>query len=98
MDNINKTAALISMRAKAGASGEVLVLAAAVDQPAPSRIAQLGRAYELRNEPDPVWTARPLDIQDREKPALLIEDHGGEGLARLVGKPWELEPFLRLAM
>jgi PAS domain S-box-containing protein len=99
MDNINKTAALISRRGKEGASGEVLVLAAAVDQPAPSRIAQLERAYELRNEPDPVWTARPLDfIQDREKPALLIKDHGGEVLARLVGKPWELEPFLRIAM
>jgi PAS domain S-box-containing protein len=74
-------------------------LTPAVDQPAPTSIARLEHAHELRNELDSSWAARPLQlILDHGKPALLIEDHGGELLARLVGKPWELEPFLRVAI
>jgi hypothetical protein len=45
----------------ADASGSVLlVLAPAVDQPAPTSIARLEHAYELRNELDSHWAARPL--------------------------------------
>src|ERR1700683_124970 len=66
----------------ADASGSVLlVLAPAVDQPAPTSIARLEHAYELRNELDSHWAARPLAlINDHGKPALLIENHGGEVL------------------
>ena len=32
-----------------------------------------------------------------EKLALRVEDHGGQVLARLPGKPWELGVFLRIA-
>jgi hypothetical protein len=73
----------------------VLVLAPVVDQPAPSSIARLEHAYALRNDLDSHWAARPLElINDNGKPALLIEDHGGEVLARLLRKPWELQPYL----
>jgi PAS domain S-box-containing protein len=90
---------LLSKHANAGAPCPVLVLAPATDQPTPSSIARLKNAYELRNELDPTWAARPLQlIHEHGHPALLIEDHGGEVLARLVGKPWELEPFLRIAI
>ena len=59
----------------------------------------LGYAYDLRSELDPSWVARPLElIQDHGKPALLIEGHSGEMLARLLGKPWELDLFLRVAI
>src|SRR5580700_3365898 len=89
----------LSRSAKAGASCPVLVLTSAVDQPAPSSSARLEHAYDLRSELDPSWAARPLElIHDHEKPALLIEDHGGEVLARLLGKPWELDLFLRVAI
>ena len=77
----------------------VLVLAPAVEQPAPSSIARLMNAFELRNELGPGWAARPLDlIYEHGKPALWIEDHGGEILARLLGNPWALKPFLRVAI
>src|SRR6202167_4140578 len=89
----------LSRSAKAGASGPVLVLTSAVDQPAPSSSARLEHAYGLRSELDPSWAARPLElIHDYGKPALVIEDHGGEVLARLLGKPWELDLFLRVAI
>jgi len=89
----------LSRGAKAGASCPVLVLTSAVDQPAPSSSARLEHAYELRSELDPSWAARPLElIHDHGRPALLLEDHGGETLARLVGKPWELDLFLRVAI
>jgi hypothetical protein len=66
-----------------------------VDQPALGSIARLKNAYELRNELDPGWAARPLElIREHGKPALKIEDHGGELLSRLLGKPWELASFL----
>src|SRR5277367_5014982 len=89
----------LSRRAKAGASCPVLVLTSAVDQPAPSSSARLVHAYDLRSELDPSWAARPVGlIHDHGKPMLLIEDHGGELVARLLGKPWELDLFLRVAI
>ena len=89
----------LSRSVNAGASCPVLVLAPAVDQPSPTSIARLEHAYESRGDLDPDWAARPLEfIHDHGKPALLIEDHGGEVLARLLGKPWELEPFLRIGI
>jgi hypothetical protein len=89
----------LSRSAKAGASCPVLVLTFAVDRPAPRSSARLQHAYDLRSELDPSWAARPLElIHDHGKPALIIEDHGGETLARLLGKPWELDLFLRVAI
>jgi serine/threonine protein kinase len=66
-----------------------------LDQSAPASIARLGKAYEFRNELDPAWAARPLQlIHHNGKLALRIEDHGGEVLVRLLGEPWELGRFL----
>src|ERR1700678_1064892 len=90
---------LLSKSANAGASRPILVLAPAVDQPAPGITARLENAYKLRNELDPSWAARPLEfIHLDRKPALQIENPGGEVLACLLGKPWELEQFLRVGM
>jgi PAS domain S-box-containing protein len=89
----------LSRSAKAGASSPVLVLTSAVDRPTQRSSARLKHAYDLRSELDPSWAARPLElIHDDGKLALIIEDHGGETLARLVGKPWELDVFLRVAI
>src|SRR5271154_5600550 len=89
----------LSRSAKAGGSCPVLVVTSAVDRPAPRSRARLEHAYDLRSELDPSWAARPLElIHDHGNPALIIEDHGGEVLARLLGKPWELDLFLRVAI
>src|SRR4029077_8130921 len=53
----------------------------------------------LRDELNPTWAVRPLELaQSQGRPTLLLEDPGGEPLARLVGQPWEVRPFLRVAI
>jgi hypothetical protein len=62
-------------------------------------LARLERAYALRDALDPAWAARPLElVHHGGRPTLLLEDPGGELLARLVGQPWEIAAFLRVAI
>jgi serine/threonine protein kinase len=82
--------------------GEVLPVLAAMPLTAPpsaGAIARLQHAYKLRDELDPTWAARPLRlVTDRGRLTLLSEDPGGEPLLRLLGQPWEIASFLRLAI
>jgi serine/threonine protein kinase len=78
---------------------QVLVLAPASERPAPGIIARLEHSYALREELEPFSVARPLKlVRHRGLPALLLEDPGGILLARLLGRPWELRQFLRVAI
>jgi serine/threonine protein kinase len=77
----------------------VLVLTPASERPAPGIIARLDHAYALRDELEPSSVARPLRlVHHHGLPALLLEDPGGDLLARLLGQPWELPQFLRVAI
>jgi predicted ATPase/signal transduction histidine kinase len=85
-------------RRDAGPS-RVLVAAPAPEQSVPETIARLHHAYSLAAEVDPAWAARPLELVYREgRPALLMEDPGGDPLARLLGHPMEPPQFLRIAI
>lgn len=67
------------LRTPASSSRAGLVLAPAFEERAPISIARLKHAYELRNELDPSWAARPIELTSHKgQRALLIEDHGGE--------------------
>jgi len=89
---------VLSRCSLAGEPGSVLVLAPASERPAPRIIARLEHACALREKLDPSSVARPLRVvQHRGLPALLMEDPGGKLLARLLGHPWELPQFLRVA-
>src|SRR3954469_24808943 len=82
-----------------GEPAPLLAVAPASAQPAPGSLARLEHAYSLRDELDPAYAARPLSlVRDRGRPTLLLEDPGGEPLARLLGQPWEITPFLRVAI
>src|SRR5262245_54435632 len=82
-----------------GERSTLLVMSPAVEQPALASLKQLERAYALRDELDSGWAARPVElVRHNGKPALLIEDHGGELLARILGKPWDVALFLRVAI
>src|SRR3954468_13334482 len=82
-----------------GEPSPFLVVAPASAQPSPGSLARLEHAYTLRNELDPAWAARPLRlVRDHGRPTLLLEDPGGEPLARLLGQPWEITSFLRVAI
>ena len=82
--------------------GEAFPLLAAMPssaQPSPETLARLQHAYALREELDPAWAARPLRLEPHQgRLTLLSEDPGGEPLLRLLGQPWEIASFLRLAI
>jgi PAS domain S-box-containing protein len=68
-------------------------------QPSPETLARLQHAFALREELDPAWAARPLRLElHRGRLTLLSEDPGGEPLLRLLGRPWGITAFLRLAI
>ena len=77
----------------------LLVSAPVSAQPTVETVTRLEHAHALRDELDSAWAARPVALERRDgRPALLIEDTGGEVLARMVGKPWDLTRFLRVAI
>ncbi len=85
-----------------GAEGKrkaVLTVLLAAERPAPLALERLTHEYELKDELDGAWAARPLDLVREEGRAMLVlEDSGGEPLARLLGAPMEVGVFLRLAI
>jgi hypothetical protein len=85
-----------------GAEGErkpVLTFLPAADRPPPLALERLAHEYGLRNELDGVWAARPLEpVREDGRAMLVLEDPGGEPLARLLGLPMEIGVFLRLAI
>jgi PAS domain S-box-containing protein len=77
----------------------VLAVRPASEHPAPAVLDRLAHEYELRDELDPAWAAKPLKLlRERGQTILLLQDPGGEPLDRLLGAPMEVERFLRLAI
>src|ERR1700747_1871792 len=91
---------LVLFRGKRDAGlARVLVAAPALEQPVPATIAQLRHAYSLAAEVDPAWAVRPLELVYHEgRPALLMEDPGGDPLEGLLGDPMKPSQFLRIAI
>ena len=82
-----------------GGDPSVLLAFPAADRPPRAVLDRLAHEFELRDELDAAWTARPLELrQDRGRIQLLIEDPGGEPLERILGAPIETGRFLRLAI
>jgi PAS domain S-box-containing protein len=78
---------------------DVLAVLSAAEHPAPAVLDRLAHEYELRGELDAAWAAKPLEFVSVPRQAmLLLQDPGGAPLARLIGRPMELEVFLRLAV
>jgi PAS domain S-box-containing protein len=77
----------------------VLAVSPAGEHPKPATIDRLAHEYELKDELDVPWAARPLELgRHRGRIMLMLEDPGGEPLARLLGVPLEVGRFLRLAV
>ncbi|KWV52154.1 histidine kinase [Bradyrhizobium macuxiense] len=77
----------------------VLLVASAADHPSRTRIDRLTHEYELKDELDGAWAARPLALmRDAGRTVLVLDDPGGEPLDRLLGRPMEVGRFLRLAV
>jgi transcriptional regulator with GAF, ATPase, and Fis domain len=59
----------------------------------------LKHAYALRDELEDSWAARPMELIDRsDELALFVQDPGGQLLATLIRKAWEVRPFVRVAI
>ena len=82
-----------------GKRRDVLIVIPAAEHPSRSSLDRLTHEYQLKDELDGAWAARPLElVHDVGQNMLVLEDAGGEPLARLLGAPMEVEHFLRLAI
>src|SRR6202521_2452258 len=76
----------------------VLAVLSASEHPAPAFVDQLAHEYGLKDELDGRSAVRPLAlVREHGRTMLLLEDPGGELLARLLGQPMEMGRFLRIA-
>jgi predicted ATPase/signal transduction histidine kinase len=77
----------------------ILLVAPAGDYPAPESLERLEHELALRTELDSDWAARPVELIRRDaRPTLVLEDHGGVPLDRLLGQPLHVAAFLHIAI
>src|SRR5215469_2004386 len=82
-----------------GGSHNVLLVRPAAEHPLPASLDRLVHAFGLKHELDGAWAVRPLElVREGGRPLLVLEDPGGEPLARLLGAPMEMGDFLRIAV
>src|SRR5258708_2384305 len=66
----------------------VLVVLPAAQQPTFDCLKRLTREYELKDDLDLAWAARPVALtRYNDRVALVLEDPGGTPLDRLLGRP-----------
>jgi PAS domain S-box-containing protein len=82
-----------------GTRRSVLVVLLAAEYPSLSSVDRLTHEYELKDELEEAWAARPLElVRDGDRAMLVLEDPGGEPLDRLARGPLETGQFLRIAI
>ena len=82
-----------------GGERAVLFMLPAAERPSPATLDRLAHYYELKDELDGAWAARPLELlREHNRTMLVLDDSGAEPLVRLLGEPMELGRFLRLAV
>src|ERR1700682_5035384 len=74
-----------------GYRAAVLVVLPAAEHPTPATLDRLAHEHGLKDELDGAWAVRPLElVRERGRTMLVLEDPGGEPLARLLGAPMEV--------
>jgi PAS domain S-box-containing protein len=87
-----------TLRATSGLTNNLVVRAAA-EQPLPVSLERFSHEFALKEELDSSWAARPLEfVRDGSRTHLVLDDAGGEPLARLLTGPMETGHFLRLSV
>src|SRR3954470_19431111 len=80
-------------------SGLAPILLVAADETSPGCVERLEHEYALKSELDADWAARPVALtHDNGRMTLVLEDPGGMPLDRLLGRPLEIQQFLRIAI
>ncbi|MCU1758789.1 AAA family ATPase [Pseudomonas sp. 14P_8.1_Bac3] len=81
-----------------GRTSTRLIVLTAVEQPLRGTLDRLTHEYELRHELLDDWAVRPRELRSEAgRIQLVLDDPGGEPLARLIDIPMEPGLFLRLA-
>ena len=81
------------------ASGNRKAVLAVVSGAALGAADRLMNEYELREELDANWAARPQGLlREDGRTILTFDDHGADPLDHLLGSPMELREFLNLAI
>ena len=76
----------------------VFMLTPSSERPSPETIRKLEHEYALRDALESAWAIRPLHLcEHKGRPALILEDPGGETLDRLLPGPMEIAEFLLIA-
>jgi serine/threonine protein kinase len=76
----------------------VLAVLSASEHPTPGLVDRLTHEYELKDELDARSAVRPLAlVREQGRTLLVLEDPGGEPLAKLLRQPLEISRFLRVA-
>ena len=74
-----------------------LVVMPRSEYPRPHATRMLEHEHSLRDELDPAWALRPLKLTTFEgRPALVLEDPGGELLLQRAGTPMDVADVLRV--
>jgi PAS domain S-box-containing protein len=77
----------------------VLAAQPTAERPTPASLDRLTHEYDLKDQLDSAWAARPLElVREGGQTLLLLEDPGGEPLSGLLGAPMEVGLFLDLAI
>jgi predicted ATPase/two-component sensor histidine kinase len=90
---------VVSRGASVGDVAALLMVTPSAQLPSAATLEQLKHAYALRDDLASAWATRPVGLdQEGERSTLLLDDPGGQLLDRLVGRPFGVAPFLRVAI
>jgi hypothetical protein len=82
-----------------GSRQAVLLVQPVAEHPTLASLDRLAHEYALRDMLDPAWAVKPLALErEGGRTTLLLNDGGGQPLARFLGAPLEIGVFLRLAV
>ena len=69
-------------------SSQVLLRSPTSQHPTPQNLKWLEREYSLKEELDPAWAVRPIELANHwDRLVLVMEDPGGIPLDQLLGQP-----------
>ena len=78
---------------------QVLVLVPATEEPGSKILKRLEHEYSLKEDLEPAWSARPIEVTFHwDRPVLVLEDPGGIPLDQLLGRASDLGSSLPRAI
>src|ERR1700722_19857332 len=85
-------------RAADGGSYSVLEVVPGEEHATLATLNRLIHEYELKDDLNEAWAAQPLElVRERGEIMLVLKDPGGEPLDGLIGQPFAIEIFVRIA-